>query len=360
MLAMTLMVRDEVDVIRPMIEHSFAQGIDLMIVTDNGSVDGTTEILEEFAGSGRLVLRHDPVHMKQQHSTVTQMARDAATKFHADWVINADADEFWQPVADGRTVGEIFAELSADYRAVVVPVWDMTGPPAMSGTGLQRLLYRDLRPVDELRRLGVLAHATPDTVHVGDPDVVVAQGNHYVNFEPNGEPPRELQVEVQHFPWRSWEQFERKVVASGRAYESNATLMPSPNHHGMKEYLRHKTGSLFAAYIARHPDAMELEAGLAAGHFVLDERVARSETSPARDVDIDTSLIQPNTTLGRIIFGYETTTAENAQRIRELEAELAATHAEVAKVHAELNRHLSRRVVRAVDRLSELRPGRSR
>jgi len=63
-------------------------------------------------------------------------------------------------------------------------------------------------------------------------------------------------VEVQHFPWRSWAQFERKVIASGRAYESNATLLPSPNHHGMKEYSRYKLGSLFAAYITRHPDLM--------------------------------------------------------------------------------------------------------
>jgi len=352
MLAMTLMVRDEADIIRPMIEHSLAQGIDLIIVTDNGSVDGTTEILEEFTGTGQLVLRHDPVHMKQQYSTVTKMARDAASEYHADWVINADADEFWQPVADGRTLAEVFARLSPDYRAIEVPVFDMTGAPALSGTGLQRLLYRDLRPVEDLRRIGLLAHATPDTVHVGDPDVEVAQGNHYVNFEPQGEPAEELRVEVQHFPWRSWAQFERKVIASGRAYESNATLLPSPNHHGMKEYSRYKLGSLFAAYITRHPDQAELTAGIAAGHFVLDERIARTRTSPVPDVPVDPSVIEVSSALGRIIFGYETTTLDDARRIQQLEAD-------VAGARAELGRQRARRVVRAADWIHELRPGRA-
>lgn len=349
MLAMTLMVRDEADIIGPMIRHSLDQGVDLLIVTDNGSIDGTVEVLEEFVGTGQVILRHDPVHMKQQHSTVTKMARDAASEYHADWVINADADEFWQPVADGPTLSEIFAALSPDYRAVQVPVYDMTGAPALVGSGLQRLLYRDLRPVDELKRIGLFAHASPDMVHVGDPEVEVAQGNHYVNFEPQGEPPQELRLEVQHFPWRSWEQFERKVAASGRAYEANSTLLPSPNHHGMREYSRYKKGSLFAAYVTRHPTPAELETGIASGHFVLDERIARTAASPVPDVLIDPVVVETTAALGLVVFDYETTTREDARRIQQLENELAG-------VRAELQSQLARRVVRAADWIHEHRP----
>ncbi len=361
MLAMTLMVRDEADVIRAMLEHSFAQGIDLIIATDNGSIDGTTEILEEYARNGRLILRHDPVHMKQQHTTVSQMARDASTEYHADWVINADADEFWQPAVGGRTLGQIFAELPTSYRAVLVPVYDMTGPPAISGTGLQRLLYRDLRPVDDIRKLGLHGHATSDTVHVGDPDVEVAQGNHLVNFSPEGTPPRELQVEVQHFPWRSWEQFDRKVSASGRAYESNRLLRPSANHHGMKDYSRWKLGSLFSAYIARHPTPEQLEAGIAAGHFVRDDRVALSAVSPVPDVPIDVATIETNAHLGRIIIDFETRLANATQdtydRMRSLEEQLEDMQFQRDQALAELHRQRSRRVVRILDRLGRMRPG---
>ena len=48
----TLMVRDEVDIIAAFVEHHLAQGADLIIVTDNGSVDGTTEVLQRYADLG--------------------------------------------------------------------------------------------------------------------------------------------------------------------------------------------------------------------------------------------------------------------------------------------------------------------
>ncbi|WP_240183600.1 glycosyltransferase family 2 protein [Leifsonia aquatica] len=264
------MVRDEADIIRPMIEHSLAQGADILIVTDNGSTDGTTEILESFGD--RIDLRHDPVHHKQQHSVVTRMARDAHDRYAADWVINADADEFWMPVAGGATVKDVLAEVPASLRAFTVPVIDMTGAPALRGTGFERLRFRDNRPVEQLQRIGLRAHSTPDAVHVGDPDIEVAQGNHFVSL-PTGELPVGLELEVLHLPWRSWEQFEGKVVKSGRAYESNPDLAPSPNHHGMREYWRWTFGALLPYYVLRHPSADDLATGLANGTFVEDTRL---------------------------------------------------------------------------------------
>ena len=88
----TLMVRDEADIIAAFVEHHVDQGADLIIVTDNGSVDGTAEILQRYADLGVLELHHDPVFRKQQGVVVTGMARRAFTDHHADWVINADAD----------------------------------------------------------------------------------------------------------------------------------------------------------------------------------------------------------------------------------------------------------------------------
>ncbi|GMA87209.1 hypothetical protein GCM10025868_24590 [Angustibacter aerolatus] len=48
----TVMVRDEIDVIAAVIEHTLAQEPDLVVVTDNGSVDGTTEVLQRYADLG--------------------------------------------------------------------------------------------------------------------------------------------------------------------------------------------------------------------------------------------------------------------------------------------------------------------
>src|SRR4051794_31649606 len=100
------MVRDEVDIVAAMVEHHLAQGVDLLIVTDNASVDGTTEVLEAYAAHGRVELHHDPVHLKQQGAVVTGMARRARTQHRADWVLNLDADEFLAPRDRSLTVRE--------------------------------------------------------------------------------------------------------------------------------------------------------------------------------------------------------------------------------------------------------------
>ncbi len=249
---MTLMVRDEADIIGAMLEHHFAQGIDHMIVTDNASVDGTREILETYAEKGLITLHHDPRHEKQQAQVVTAMAREAAEVHGATWVLNADADEFWVAENATKTLREAFENISTEYQAFDVPVIDMTGPPAKEGSGISRLVYRDLRPTSRINELGLHAHATPDVVFVATPEVEVAQGNHFVNVDSKGRPAPGEGIEVLHLPWRSWKQFSAKVKNAGDAY-ARSGLTPSPNHHGMRDYRRLNEGRLYPLYLARHP-----------------------------------------------------------------------------------------------------------
>lgn len=284
-IVMTVMVRDEADIIGPMIEHHLAQGVDFFIVTDNGSVDGTTEILERFRDLGSVELRQDPLYRKQQAPTVTAMARAAYTEHAADWVLNADADEFWVAKDRSKTLREALQLVPKSVGAFPVPVIDMIGRPAMEGSGLARLVYRDLRPLDRLLEIGLLAHSTPDVAHVGSPDVTVVQGNHFVNIDSAGSPPHEGELEVLHLPWRSWSQYRRKVSNAGSAYENQSGLTPSPNHHGMRDYRRLQAGSLFGWYLVRHPTDAEIEAGEATGVFVEDRALIHVPDSVA-DVEV--------------------------------------------------------------------------
>lgn len=321
---MTLMVRDEADIIGPMIDHHLAQGVDTIIVTDNGSVDGTFEILQRYGEA--IVLRQDLMHRKQQHSVVTGMARDAFTQFGADWVINADADEFWLAQSGDRTLHELFSEIPKDLKTFTVPVIDMTGAASRLGSGLQRLVYRDTRPQARLNELGLHAHSTPDAVHIGIERIEVAQGNHSVNLESTGPLPANLKMEVLHFPWRSWEQFSRKVENSGKAYESNPHLQPSPNHHGMREYRRWKQGSLLSFYVLRHPAAEELESCIVTGELTLDTRISDRIASPVVDEALATFAERAAREYGPIL-------SFNEREMREL---IAATNAR----NAELLRYL--------------------
>lgn len=265
------MVRDEIDIVAAMIEHHLDQGVDRLIVTDNASVDGTAELLEQYAATGRVELHHDPLHLKQQSKVVTAMARRARTTYRADWVLNLDADEFLVPLDRSLTVRQALERTPLSLNAFTVPVVNMVGPAAWSGSGVGRLHWRDQRSEEELHAIGIWAHPTPTAIHRGESDIVVAQGNHFVSLLSNGQPDPEVSMELLHLPWRSWAQLERKVVNAGRSYESNPELRPSPNHHGMKDYRRYQEGRLQAAYLARTPTTAELTSGTATGSYAYDD-----------------------------------------------------------------------------------------
>lgn len=266
----TMMVRDEIDIVAAMVEHHLAQGIDLLIVTDNGSVDGTTEVLEAYARTGRVELHHDPLHLKQQSRVVTGMARRARTEHRADWVLNLDADEFLVPVDKQLTVREALERIPLSLNAFTAPVTNLVGPPAWSGSGVGRLEWRDHRTDSQLQEIGIFAQPTPTAIHRGESDIVVAQGNHFVSLRSNGQPADEVALEVLHLPWRSWAQLERKVVNAGQSYENNPELRPSPNHHGMRDYRRYQAGRLQGAYLARTPSRSALLEGQEQGYYVHD------------------------------------------------------------------------------------------
>jgi len=271
-IVMTLMVRDEADIVGAMLAHHRAQGIDHVVVTDNASGDGTLEVLREFERQGFVTLWHDPEHRKQQWQVVTRMARYASSELGADWVLNADADEFWV-AREAATVRDALSRIPADVDVFRTSVVNLTGAPARVGSGLRRLQLRDERSEATLRVSGIPFHPTPNAVHRGHPEISISQGNHRAEapgWEDAGVRP---ELEVLHLPWRSWRQYEHKVRVSGEAYLANPTLAPSPRHHGMLDFRRLQEGWLEAAYVAKHPSPEEVAAGLADGSFVREHRL---------------------------------------------------------------------------------------
>lgn len=96
-LTMTLLIKDEVDIIADNIKVHAALGVDNFIVMDNGSTDGTRELLDELSGKYEMTIIDRPVLDYQQSNWKTEMARLASKKYGAQWVVTNDADEFWIP-----------------------------------------------------------------------------------------------------------------------------------------------------------------------------------------------------------------------------------------------------------------------
>ena len=83
-LVMTLLVRDEADILDAQIAFHLHAGVDFVIATDNGSRDGTKDILESYRRAGYAHVIHQDGDDMQQVEWVTRMARLAATEFGAD------------------------------------------------------------------------------------------------------------------------------------------------------------------------------------------------------------------------------------------------------------------------------------
>jgi hypothetical protein len=82
-LVMTLLARDEADIVDAQIAYHLPAGVDFVVATDNRSGDGTTEIFERYARDGVLHLIREPGDDLRQSEWVTRMARHLASRSRA-------------------------------------------------------------------------------------------------------------------------------------------------------------------------------------------------------------------------------------------------------------------------------------
>lgn len=274
----TMMVRDEIDVVALTIEHYRALGFDRMLVTDNGSVDGTRELLEDYAAHGFVDLYIDPVQKKQQSKVVTRMARVAAHS-GASWVFHVDADEFLM-LPDRQSIQSAISSVPVDVGTLRIPRNNMVGPAGAADEPnykwVERLRFRDTESLTERG-----TPLQPKVAHRAARFAKVAQGNHSVfNLPRNSREQRAMDAMILHFPMRTWEQFRRKIENSGTAYAANRKLSKSDaGFHLKNDYQRLLSGELEDAYGGRSLSDLDADEGLRAGKLLADDRMSNSLTS---------------------------------------------------------------------------------
>jgi Glycosyl transferase family 2 len=205
-LAMTLLVRDEVDILQAHLSFHLNAGVDIVIATDHRSVDGTSELLESYARDGYVHLIRRDDEKIHQSEWVTHMARIAANDFGADWVINSDVDEFWWPRAG--SLKDVLAPVPDRYGVVRV-VSRVFVPRPGDGWFADRMTVR-LALAAPINDSGTPYRHVAKVVHRGHPGAVVQQGNHNVSGVPYGEFSGWSPIELLHFPLRSSAQTARK------------------------------------------------------------------------------------------------------------------------------------------------------
>ncbi len=208
-LALTLLARNEVDVIDANVAFHLAAGVDFVVATDNGSTDGTTEILERYEQLGVLHLIREPSRDFRQGEWVTRMARLAAER-GADWVINADADEFWWPRAGDLT--EALGRLPERY-GVVHGIWRPFVPRPDDGRHFAERMTVRLSAQAAINDPTNPFRPARKATHRAHPRIRVRDGNHDVEGAGLVTLHGWYPLEVFHLPLRSRDQVERKYAA---------------------------------------------------------------------------------------------------------------------------------------------------
>jgi hypothetical protein len=267
-LVVTVLARDEADVIDAQVAFHLNAGADFVIATDNNSRDGTTEILEAYEREGVLQLIYEPAEGLRQGEWVTRMARIAARDHNADWVINSDADEFWWP--RGGTLKEVFAAMSPSY-GIVPAFWRSFVPrPDDSAFFAERMTARlsQHAPINDPTSF---YRPVIKVAHRGDPDVTVARGNHALADSPFRTLTTWHPIEVLHFPLRSRAQWMRKVELQGEAFTKHIERSGTGYH--LKGYDALQTGRIDQQHEALVVPDDAVQRGVEDGTMVIDTRL---------------------------------------------------------------------------------------
>jgi glycosyltransferase involved in cell wall biosynthesis len=229
-----LLVKDEADTIEHVVRHFLAH-VDQVIVQDNDSHDGTTEIIAEVARGNpevRHVMDYDLQHY--QSRKMTALALQAFELGHR-WVIPCDGDELWY-APEGRTLRDWLAAVGGETQFVKAAIYNHVCtshdrleecPGGCGGVGwyteqdasgepeqVQCECMGNVEP-NPFKRIG-WRKRVPLDIRWGKvacrcrPDLRIANGSHEAYTTGTGT--TGFGLEIRHFPYRSAEQFVRKAV----------------------------------------------------------------------------------------------------------------------------------------------------
>ena len=343
-LVMTLLARDEADIVESWLAFHLNAGADFVVATDNRSIDGTTDVLERYAREGHLHLLREPGEDLRQNEWVTRMARLAATDFAADWVINSDADEFWWP--RGASLRDVLAAVPARYGTVGAFLRVFVPRPESDDTVLERMTVRfsALAPINDPASL---YKPIRKVIHRAHPEIQVTRGNHALVDSPFAPLRGWFPIEVFHFPLRSLAQCEHKAKLQGTAFEQYIAKAPTAYHARMFEAL--KSGTIADYYESQIVEDAEVERGLDDGRLVVDIRLRDAlrliQAGDASGLEFPTPTLVDEAT-----YAVEAATLGEADVVR-LQRRLDTLEERLATIELRLPNRVYRKLVGPVKRV---------
>lgn len=228
-LVMTILCRNEVDIIEANIRTHSLLGVDAFLVMDNGSTDGTREKLTELAQEYEMIII-DEEGRYQQAKWMKQLAIYAREKMNANWVISNDADEFWIPKS-----GSLKDHLKLSDSVVTVKRHNMllTHKALDKNYHFSQADYRVQYPVCYTRDVQktdpnismLMVPISPKVIINPNGFIKISGGNHRAKHIGKFLTARmESNIEVFHYPIRSYDQFEANICHRQSLLKQNARM----------------------------------------------------------------------------------------------------------------------------------------
>ena len=241
-LIMTLLVKNEEDMLEENLIFHKLMGVDGFIITDNNSSDRTPEIIRKYMDKGWVLETIDEKATNyEQKKWVDRMIWKAKSVYQADWIINADADELWYaPSGNLKTelistaANVLTCEMKCVYPEEDKPFWQWNRTVEVVA---DPELYN-------LSRYSLFTRQNQKVIHRTTGYIQISMGNHKVTMFP--ERTAASEIRIYHYNIRGKQPFLEKMINGGKQLEQN------PKKHGGRHwryfYQLYKDGLLDAEY----------------------------------------------------------------------------------------------------------------
>ncbi len=240
-LIMTLLVKNEEDMLEQNLLFHRSMGVDAFIITDNNSTDRTPDIIWKYRQKGWVVESISETSTDyNQKKWVNRMIELAITKHHANWIINADADEFWylpggiKPMLAKTRANILLCQVHNVYPQENIPwtAWDKT--------------VRSVKNTQDfgLSPYSIFAPQGAKVMHRAYGYLQISMGNHKVKMLPMLK--KTCPLVIMHYNVRNKKHFMEKMINGGRQLEQRKSK--HGGRHWRYFYALYKEGKLEEEY----------------------------------------------------------------------------------------------------------------
>jgi hypothetical protein len=273
---------DQGDMLRDFLEWHLDLGVDLILALDFGSTDGSRELLDQYSRTGQVKWFPLPERDMTKYSGDDALAALARDRYHADWIINCDVDEFL--CTEGADLRTILADAERDDVTLLgVPRLSMTGAPLqLEQRATQALTLRIDRPVTLTYEQQISGDLPVPFIFVDVGGHLIIRASAFDEYGPGahtatvtwGAVRTSDRLHILTYPIRAFETLQKKTHNTAAWLDDNMHLPPIWGWHWRRWIALNEKGRLREEYDAQFVSPERAQELVREGICVVDDTIA--------------------------------------------------------------------------------------